>query len=147
MARTRSKTRRGGRRKVPWAGWAREAPRGRQRTIMKRDCGRKCFLGPDKSFPICRKYTCDVSDKGLWAAYIRAREWGGPESEYRDDKAKPRHRRSTYTRVARDARSMLRRRGYKVGEHRRRTYRRRYRGGGAHKAPDTKGHGSHTKSK
>ena len=117
---------------MPWAGWARLAPRGRQRTIMKRDCGRKCFLGPDKSFPICRKYTCDVDDKGLWAAYIRAREWGGPKSEYKRDKARPRHRRGVYTRVARDAKRMLRRRGYKVGERRRRTYRRggRYRGGG-----------------
>ena len=83
---------------------------------MKRDCGRKCFLGPDKSFPICKKYTCDVSKKGLWAAYIRAREWGQKRSTYKG-KARPRHRRSTYTRIARRARRMLRDRGSDPGLH------------------------------
>ena len=104
------------RRRMPWAGWSAEEPRGHQRTIMKRDCGRKCFLGPRKSFPICRKYTCDISDKGLWAAYIRAREWDGPKGEYRG-KARPRHRRGVYTRIARRSREMLRRRGYNPGWH------------------------------
>ena len=104
------------RRRMPWAGWAAEEPRGHQRTIMKRDCGRKCFLGPDKSFPICKKYTCDVSDKGLWAAYIRAREWGGPRSEYKG-KARPTRRRGVYTGIARRSREMLRDRGYNPGWH------------------------------
>ena len=83
---------------------------------MKRDCGRKCFLGPNKSFPICKKYTCDVSKEGLWAAYIRAREWGQPRRTYRG-KARPRHRRSVYTRVAERARRMLRDRGANPGWH------------------------------
>jgi hypothetical protein len=42
---------------------------------MLKRCGRKCFLGPGKTFPICKKNTCKVSSKGLHAAYIRAREW------------------------------------------------------------------------
>ena len=109
---------RGGRRRMPWAGWASQEPRGHQRTIMARDCKpySKCFLGPRKSFPVCKKYTCDVSKKGLWAAYIRARQWGQPRSSYRG-KARPTHKRYVYTRVANRAREMLRRRGSDPGWH------------------------------
>ena len=103
------------RRRVPWAGWGKISPKGYQRTVMKRDCGKKCFLGPDKSFPICAADTCDVNDKGLWAAYIRAREWGKKPSSYKG-KARPTHRRYVYTRVARDAKRMLEDRGYYVGK-------------------------------
>ena len=81
------------RRQVPWAGWAKIAPQGHARTVMKRNCGRKCFLGPDKSFPVCAKGTCKVNSKGAWAAYIRAREWGKKKSSYKGE-ARPRHRRS-----------------------------------------------------
>jgi len=102
------------RRRVPWAGWGKISPKGYQRTVMKRDCGKKCFLGPDKSFPVCAADTCDVNDKGLWAAYIRAKEWGKKPSSYKG-KARPRHRRSVYTRVARDAKRKLEDRGYYVG--------------------------------
>lgn len=56
-------------------GWAEEQPSRRQRTLMLKECGKKCFLGPDKSFPICTKNTCRVNRKGLHAAYGRAREW------------------------------------------------------------------------
>ena len=42
------------RKKVPWAGWSRLAPSAKQRTVMKRKCGKKCFLGP-KSFPVCKR--------------------------------------------------------------------------------------------
>jgi len=102
------------RRVVPWAGWGAEAPKGHARTIMKQDCPLgKCFLGPNKSFPICKKGTCDVSDKGLWAAYIRAKQWGGPTKSYRG-KARPRHSRRIYTRVARKATRRLRKRGQRV---------------------------------
>ena len=119
MAKTRrysNRSYRRRRRSVPWKGWARQEPRGHQRTIMLRDCGKKCFLGPRKSFPICKKYTCDVSKKGLWAAYIRARQWGGPRSEYKG-KARPTHKRYVYTRVAREARDMLKDRGADPGWH------------------------------
>ena len=104
---SRSRSLRGGARKqVPWAGWGREAPQGHARTVMKRDCGRECFLGPDKSFPICTKGTCDVNRKGLWAAYIRARQWGKRPTSYKG-KSRPTHRRGVYTKVAREARRML----------------------------------------
>jgi hypothetical protein len=60
---------------VPWKGWKRENPSARQRTIMMKRCGNKCFLGPNKSFPICKKNTCKVSKKGVYAAYVRARQY------------------------------------------------------------------------
>jgi hypothetical protein len=56
-------------------GWKKEKPSYHQRTVMLKRCGKKCFLGPNKSFPICKKNTCKISKKGLNAAYIRAREY------------------------------------------------------------------------
>lgn len=56
-------------------GWSQEQPNTHQRTIMMNKCGKKCFLGPNKSFPICTKNTCKRNTKGLCAAYIRAREY------------------------------------------------------------------------
>lgn len=56
-------------------GWSRQQPSTHQRTVMMRKCGRKCFLGPNKSFPICTKNTCKVNKRGVQAAYIRAKEY------------------------------------------------------------------------
>ena len=56
-------------------GWSQEQPNTHQRTIMMNKCGKKCFLGPNKSFPICTKNTCKINKKGVYAAYIRAREY------------------------------------------------------------------------
>jgi len=63
------------RKNVPWKGWSKKAPSYKQRTEMMKKCGRKCFLGPKKSFPICSKNTCKVNTKGVYAAYVRAREY------------------------------------------------------------------------
>lgn len=63
------------RKNVPWKGWKNQKPSTHQRTVMLKKCGKKCFLGPNKSFPICIKKTCKRSKKGIYAAYIRAREW------------------------------------------------------------------------
>ena len=38
-------------------------------------CGKKCFLGSKKKFPICKKNTCKISSKGVYSAYIRARQY------------------------------------------------------------------------
>ena len=59
----------------PWKGWAKEKPGFHERTIMFKKCGKKCFLGSKKSFPICKKNTCKVSKKGVYAAYVRARQY------------------------------------------------------------------------
>ena len=56
-------------------GWKNEKPGYHQRTVMLKRCGRKCFLGPGKSYPICTKNTCKANKKGVLAAYIRAREY------------------------------------------------------------------------
>uniref|UniRef100_A0A6C0B017 Uncharacterized protein n=1 Tax=viral metagenome TaxID=1070528 RepID=A0A6C0B017_9ZZZZ len=63
------------RKNVPWRGWKKEKPSFHQRTTMMETCGQKCFLGPNKSFPICKKNTCKVSKKGVYAAYVRARQY------------------------------------------------------------------------
>ena len=124
-SRKRYSRRRSTRRRMPWAGWGKVAPQGHARTVMLRKCGRKCFLGPRKSFPICSKGTCRVNSKGVYAAYVRARQWGKRRSSYRG-KARPTHRRGVYTRVARKANRMLRRMGKKRGGSRKTRHRRRH---------------------
>ena len=56
-------------------GWKKEKPSYQQRTKMLAKCGKKCFLGPKKSFPICKKNTCKISKKGVYSAYIRAQQY------------------------------------------------------------------------
>jgi hypothetical protein len=56
-------------------GWKNQKPGAHQRTIMLKNCGKKCFLGPKKSFPICKKNTCKISRQGVYSAYIRARQY------------------------------------------------------------------------
>ena len=41
-------------------GWAKSKPGYHQKTVMYKRCGKKCFLGPNKSFPICSKNTCKI---------------------------------------------------------------------------------------
>ena len=99
------------RRKSPRAGWSKLAPNSSERTTMLKKCGKKCFLGPDKSFPICAKGTCKVNDKGLHASYVRAKQWGQSPKKYKG-KSKPTMSRSVYQKIARTAKSRLARRGY-----------------------------------
>jgi len=56
-------------------GWAKQSPGTHERTLMLKRCGKKCFLGPNKSFPICKRGTCKRSRKGVYSAFIRAREY------------------------------------------------------------------------
>jgi len=58
-----------------WKGWSLQSPNYHERTKMLKNCGKRCFLGPDKSYPICRKNTCKVSKKGVYSAYIRSRQY------------------------------------------------------------------------
>lgn len=69
-----SKTRRNGRGSAT-RGWKRAKPGYHQRTVMSKKCGKKCFLGPKKSYPICTKNTCKVNKKGLYSAFIRASQY------------------------------------------------------------------------
>jgi len=63
------------RKNVPWKGWKKQTPGTHQRTEMLKKCGNKCFLGPNKSYPICIKNSCKISKKGIYAAYIRSRQY------------------------------------------------------------------------
>jgi hypothetical protein len=69
-----TKTRRNGRGSTT-RGWKSTKPGYHQRTVMLAKCGRKCFLGPGKSYPICTKNTCKVNPKGVYSAFIRSRQY------------------------------------------------------------------------
>ena len=58
------------------AGWHAQAPGQRERTVMRKKCGAKCFLGPGTSFPVCTRGTCTINSRGVHSAYNRARQWG-----------------------------------------------------------------------
>lgn len=97
---------------VPWKGWGKISPNDREKTIMWKKCGKKCFLGTKKrtnkhpSFPICAKNTCKVNKKGLWAAYIRAKQSGTTKKGY--GKRRPTStKRKQYSRIARKSKRML----------------------------------------
>ena len=102
------------RKQDPLAGWSKMAPDSHARTVMKRKCGKKCFLGPKKSFPICTKGTCKVNKKGVYAAYVRAKQWGNRRKSYKG-KTRPTMGRNVYTKIARTAKRMLKRMGVIVG--------------------------------
>ena len=72
------------RRNNPVRGWKLENPGFHERTVMLKKCGRKCFLGPNKSFPICKKNTCKISTRGVYAAYIRSRQYRTRGKKYRN---------------------------------------------------------------
>ena len=109
------------RKNSPTKGWSKEGPKGKQRTRMYKRCGKKCFLGTKTprnkqhpNFPICTKGTCSINNKGLYSAYIRARQWGNPRKTYKG-RSQPRMKRAYYTRVANKAKKLLKKRGYHVG--------------------------------
>jgi hypothetical protein len=85
---------------VPWRGWKDVKPTTHGRTVMEKKCGNKCFLGPKKSFPICDMNTCDVDRRGVYAAYVRAREW---ETRSKRLNRSP----SKYRKVSRKAKMLL----------------------------------------
>lgn len=56
-------------------GWKDQQPGYHDRTVMMERCGKSCFLGPNKSFPICSRNTCKINRKGVYSAYMRAEEY------------------------------------------------------------------------
>ena len=69
-----AKTRKNGRGSTT-RGWKNKSSGYHQRTIMLKKCGRKCFLGPGKSYPICTKNTCKINPKGVYSAFIRSKQF------------------------------------------------------------------------
>ena len=122
MAKRRS-TRRS--KKLSSAGWHSQAPSMHERTVMKKNCGSKCFLGPvgESCFPICTKGTCTVNEKGVYAAYVRAREYGSKKMKSSRRRSKTNkikkhpvyghsHTKKLYQKIASKAKTMLKKRGY-----------------------------------
>ncbi len=91
---------------VPWRGWKDVKPTFHGRTVMEKKCGKKCFLGSYKSFPICDMNTCKVDKRGIWSAYIRAKEWATRSKKLKKMNASYRVR-NAYTKIARTAKKML----------------------------------------
>jgi hypothetical protein len=83
--------------------WRKNNPTAHQRTLQLKKCGKKCFLGSKKSFPICNAGTCKPSKGGLISAYIRAREM---TRRARDNTIK-KHRASYYYIIAKKAKTLL----------------------------------------
>ena len=95
--------------------WSRVAPkRIGERSALLAKCGRRCFLGPAKSFPICARLgsesgsaACKIDRRGVQAAYIRAREWASITARKKGSSAKAARSHRRYTAIARKARKML----------------------------------------
>ena len=85
----------------PWDGWSKLSPNYKQKTTMKKNCGKKCFWGVEKSFPVCKKNTCRKSRKGVWAAYIRAKQMQSKKTK------KLIKKKNNYTRIINKARKFL----------------------------------------
>lgn len=97
--------------------WSRVAPRSvGERSAVLSKCGRKCFLGPGKTFPICARLgsgsgsgsgSCKIDRRGVAAAYSRAREWAAITARKKKRTASGARAYRRYTAVARRARSIL----------------------------------------
>jgi len=114
----RSSTNKRSTKKLSSKGWAKMSPGTHERTVMKKECGTKCFLGPtnESCFPICAKGTCKINLKGIYAAYVRAREYGSKRSSgtmrSSGTSSGHKHTKKTYQNIATKAKKMLKKRGF-----------------------------------
>jgi len=71
--------------KLTSKGWSKKAPKNKSdRITMKNKCGNKCFLSKTTlGFPICPKGTCKQDTKGIYAAYVRARQYTNKHKKYK----------------------------------------------------------------
>ena len=94
--------------------WSASSPKSvSERSVVLKKCGRRCFLGPGKSFPICARLgsaggagTCKIDRHGVQAAYSRAREWASITARKKRTSANAREHRK-YTAIAKRAKSLL----------------------------------------
>jgi len=113
--RSRSRARHGHRGRGHWSASAPKSVGDRAAVLKK--CGRKCFLGPGKSFPICARLgaagsagTCKIDRHGVQAAYSRASEWASITARKKRSSGNARQHRK-YTAIAKRAKSLLKRKG------------------------------------
>ena len=99
--------------------WSASAPKsvGDRAAVLKK-CGRRCFLGPGKSFPICARLggaagagTCKIDRHGVQAAYSRAREWASITARKKRTSVKAARAHRKYTAIAKRAKTLLKRKG------------------------------------
>ena len=95
--------------------WSHDAPKsvGERRSVLQK-CGRRCFLGPGNSFPICARLgsaaasgECKIDRRGVQAAYSRAREWAAITARKKRSSVNAARSHRKYTMVARRAKSIL----------------------------------------
>jgi hypothetical protein len=101
--------------------WSNDAPKsiGDRRSVLQK-CGRRCFLGSGKSFPICARLgsgaasaaasaggECKVDRRGVQAAYSRARQWAAITARKKRSSVKAARAHRKYTVVARRAKAIL----------------------------------------
>ena len=97
--------------------WSASAPKtvGDRAAVLSK-CGRRCFLGPGKSFPICARLdatgaggagTCKIDRRGVQAAYSRAREWASITARKKGTSVKAARAHRKYTAIANRAKSLL----------------------------------------
>ena len=86
--------------------WKKDAPNDKERALMLKKCGKKFFLGPGTSFPICTCGTCFQNRRGVQSAYSRAREWAAitAKKKHTSENAKAYRK---YVDVARRAKRIL----------------------------------------
>jgi hypothetical protein len=89
---------------ITYKSWRRNQPTRHQRTLQLKRCGKKCFLGSKKSFPICSAGSCKPSKGGIISAYVRAREM----TRRARDRTIKKHRAPYYYSVAKKAKNLLR---------------------------------------
>ena len=87
-----------------YKSWRRNKPSAHERTLQMKRCGKKCFLGSKKSFPICNAGTCKPSKGGIMSAYIRSREMTRRARERTIEK----HRAPYYYNISKKAKTLLR---------------------------------------
>ena len=95
--------------------WSRRAPKSiGQRSAVLSKCGRRCFLGPGKTFQICERLgsgsgnnTCKIDRRGVAAAYSRARDWAAITGRKKGSSMKAARSHRRYTAVARRAKAIL----------------------------------------
>ena len=112
QSRSRSRSRSRGRH----GRWSHDAPKSvGDRTAVLQKCGHRCFLGPEKTFPICARLgaaaaasgECKIDRHGVQAAYSRAREWAAITARKKRSSVKAARAHRKYTAVARRAKSIL----------------------------------------
>jgi len=70
-------------------GWGKVKPKTQKaRKALLDKCGKKCFLGPRLTYPICLPIKaqhnikpCAIDERALWSAYLRGKQWSNKSNK------------------------------------------------------------------